>query len=221
MAVSDPVCPRDPACIIGDAVLMVRGSGYCRETHRGSAHPQLRKTLDGPTKDPRRFCCYHVDPSEGEGVSRDWVVVALDPRTADDQAPPGEATVLCCPAAKARHVVKNLHYQSSHLILRKFKTIILSHFSAKGCTARSSHRIRCLASSDRGGCRLHHSTPGAKRLRGSEADTSMTCGRWGHLNRKLGSPDTLSCPVCTAAGNPWSMGRDVHAARTTLRWFLV
>jgi transposase len=63
--------------------------------------------------------------------------------------------------------------------------------------------------------------PGAKILRGSEAYTSMTCGRCGHLNRKLGSSETFSCPACIAAGNPWSMDRDVHAARNILLRFLV
>jgi hypothetical protein len=44
--------------------------------------------------------------------------------------------------------------------------------------------------------------PGAKILRGSEAYISMTCGRYGHLNRKLGSSETFSCPACIAAGKP-------------------
>ena len=132
--------------------------------------------------------------------------------------------------AKARHVVKNLHYQSSHLLLRKFKTIILPRFSAQGCTARSSRlhrwtkrRLLMLAFGKFGPRLVQTATfyPGAKILRGSEAYTSMTCGRCGHLNRKLGSSDTFSCPACIAAGNPWSMDRDVHAARNILLRFLV
>ena len=49
----------------------------------------------------------------------------------------------------------------------------------------------------------------------------MTGGRYGHLNRKLASSETFACPACTATGTPWSMDRDVHAARNILLWFLV
>jgi transposase len=133
--------------------------------------------------------------------------------------------------AKARNVVKNLHYQVAHMLLRKFKTVILPRFSAKQCVANkkvgglarvTKRRLMMLAFGKFGPRLVQTATfyPDSKVLRGSEAYTSKTCGKCGHLHSKLGASETFKCPKCLENGDKWSADRDLHAARNILLRFL-
>ena len=117
---------------------------------------------------------------------------------------------------KQRYIAKNFHYNVSHFLLRRYKTIILPTTSShqwrrgKHLHKTTKRMIQFLALGSFA-MRLKQTAsfyPGRKILRCSEAYTSKQCGACGHINDKLGGSEVFRCAKCGEKGD-----RDVHAAR--------
>ena len=120
--------------------------------------------------------------------------------------------------ARAKDVIKDLHYKTAHYLLRRFRTIILPDTSSHRWRTNALH-----AGTKKRSMMLRHGMfaerlvqtstdyTGSRVLRCSEAYTSKQCGACGELNDSLGSSKVFSCEACGATAD-----RDVHAARNIL-----
>jgi transposase len=123
---------------------------------------------------------------------------------------------------KARNVIRNLHYNTAHYLLSRYKTLILPNFNGHSCAggklpAQVKRRMQMLSFGQFANRLIQTSTgyQGAVIKRGSEAYTSKQCGKCGFLNDKLGGSETFTCKRCKAEGD-----RDEHAARNILLRFM-
>ena len=122
---------------------------------------------------------------------------------------------------KIKHCVKDLHHVVTKYLATNYKQVIIPNFRVKEMTAKKHNgKIRTLCKSTvkqmlnwshysfrqllkykmkRYGGSIHECT---------EEYTSMTCGKCGRLNHKLGGNKTFKCPHCDHIQD-----RDVNAAR--------
>ena len=124
---------------------------------------------------------------------------------------------------KASNVARNAHYKIAHLLCGRYETIIYPDFNTHTIVGRKnrsiSKQVVKYAQFWRHGKlkeRLVQVSTyyGSTVKTGSEAYTTMTCGRCGNIN-KIGSSDTYRCKVCNLC-----IGRDVNGARNILLKFL-
>jgi hypothetical protein len=120
---------------------------------------------------------------------------------------------------KSAAVIKNLHYNAAHTLLKEWRTVVLpttsSHHWCKGKKLESSVKLR--AQMLRFGAfaqRLVQTAsfyPDSRVLRLSEAYTSKQCGVCGVLNETLVGSKIFTCKPCGLEAD-----RDAHAARNIL-----
>ena len=126
---------------------------------------------------------------------------------------------------KGKNVIRNLHYNAAHHLLRNYKTVILPHTSAqhwikgKRLTASTKKSIQLLSFGKFASRVVQTATryPESSVVRGSEAYTSKQCGLCGKINDHLKSSETFYCISTTCLCRA---DRDIHAARNIFLRFL-